>query len=142
LKCYVLDASVVCRFLLAEDLSDKAEEVLRDFLEGRLDLMAPKLVVYEVGNTLWRAVSQGLLHLEEALEKLSYLSGLGIASIELGDDEHAEALRLSVRKEATYYDSVYVVSAKTTSATLLTADDDLCEKARGEVLTTHLKDYR
>jgi hypothetical protein len=34
LKVYVLDASVAVRFLLAEDLSEKAELVLEDFLKG------------------------------------------------------------------------------------------------------------
>jgi len=29
--------------------------VLEDFLAGSLDLKAPKLVVYNVGNTLWKA---------------------------------------------------------------------------------------
>jgi len=31
---YVIDASVACRFLLIEDLSDKAKLVLESFLEG------------------------------------------------------------------------------------------------------------
>ena len=34
MKVYVLDASVAVRFLLAEDLSEKAELVLRGLFEG------------------------------------------------------------------------------------------------------------
>jgi len=59
LTVYVVDASVASRFLLIEDLSDKAELVLESFLGEALDLKAPGLVVYEVGKTLWKAVKQG-----------------------------------------------------------------------------------
>ena len=68
---YVIDASVASRFLLVEDLSDKAELVLEGFLKDAIDLVAPKLVVYEVGNTLWKAVKQGLIDLNEALHESS-----------------------------------------------------------------------
>jgi len=139
---YVIDASVASRFLLVEDLSDKAGLVLEGFLEGTFDLSAPKLVVYEVGNTLWKAVKQGLINLDEAVQKFSYFLGLRIGSIELDGEEHKEVLEWGVKNDATYYDSAYVRSSKRIGATLLTADDVLYEKAREEIPTLHLKDYQ
>jgi predicted nucleic acid-binding protein len=56
LKVYVLDASVATRFSLIEDLSEKAELVLEGFLKGKMDLLSPELLVYEVGNTLWESI--------------------------------------------------------------------------------------
>ena len=138
---YVVDASVACRFLLVEDLSDKAELVLESFIEGNCDLKAPKLMIYEVGNTLWKAVNQGLIELDEALEKLSHLVKLKIDSIELDEKMHRNVLAWSVKNNATYYDSAYVVSSKALGATLLTADDTLYKKASKEVPTLHLRDY-
>jgi len=138
---YVIDASVASRFLLFEDLSDKAGLVLEGFLEGAFDLKAPKLVVYEVGNTLWKAVKQGLIGLDEAVEKFSYFMGLRIGSIALDGEGHKEVLMWSVKNDATYYDSTYVLSSKMIGATLLTADDTLYKKASEEVPTSHLKDY-
>ena len=97
---YVIDASVACRFLLVEDLSDKAELVLESFLEGSCDLKAPKLIVYEVGNTLRKAVKQGLISPDEAVEKLSYLVKLKIDSIELDEKMHKSILVWSVKNDA------------------------------------------
>jgi predicted nucleic acid-binding protein len=142
LTVYVIDASVASRFLLVEDLSDKAKLVLESFLEGNLDLRAPKLVVYEVGNTLWKAVKQGFINLDEAKQKFSYFLELRINSIKLDGKEHKEVLEWSVKNNATYYDSTYVRSSKKIGATLLTADDTLYEKAHEEIPTLHLKDYQ
>jgi predicted nucleic acid-binding protein len=142
LTVYVIDASVASRFLLVEDLSDKAKLVLEDFLEGNLDLGAPKLVVYEVGNTLWKAVKQGFINLDEAKQKFSYFLELRINSIKLDGKEHKEVLEWSVKNNATYYDSTYVKFSKKIGATLLTADDTLYEKAHEEIPTLHLKDYQ
>ena len=41
MKTYVIDASVASRFLLTEDLSDKAELLLKGLLNETLDLKAP-----------------------------------------------------------------------------------------------------
>ncbi|MGB9659017.1 MAG: type II toxin-antitoxin system VapC family toxin [Nitrososphaerales archaeon] len=139
---YVVDASVASRFILVEDLSDKAKLVLEDFLEGKLDLKAPKLLVYEVGNTLWKAVKQGFINLDEALKNFSHFIKLRINSIELDGKELEDVLWWSVKNQTCYYDSVYVKSSKKIGAPLLTADDTLCEKARKEILTLHLKDYQ
>jgi len=139
---YVIDASVASRFLLFEDLSDKAGLVLEGFLEGTFDLAAPRLVVYEVGNTLWKAVKQGLINLDEAVEKFSYFMRLKIGSVELDGEAHEEVLKWSVKNDATYYDSAYVRSSKMIGASLLTADDVFYEKVHKEISTTHLKDYQ
>lgn len=139
---YVVDASVACRFLLVEDLSDKAEQILESFLKGSCDLKAPKLMVYEVGNALWKAVQHGLISPEDAAEKLSNLVKLKIDSIELDEKMHKNVLEWSVKNNATYYDGAYVISSKAFGATLLTADDDLYEKASQQAPTLHLKDYK
>ena len=138
---YVIDASVACRFLLIEDLSDKAKFVLKSFLEGKCDLKAPKLIVYEVGNTLWKAVNQGLIEAEEAREKISYLVKLKIDSIELDEKMHKNILAWSIKNNATYYDSSYIISSKVSGAPLLTADDALYKKVSREVPTLHLREW-
>ena len=142
MNVYVIDASVALRFLLVEDLSDMAELVLEDFLGETVDLKAPELAVYEVGNTLGRAVKQRLINLDEAAEKLSYYLRLRIGSVGLDEGEDKEALRWGAKNDATFYDSVYVEASKKIGATLVTADGVLYEKALGEVPVLHLKDYK
>lgn len=137
-----MDASVASRFLLVEDLSDKAELVLEDFLQGKLDLRSPELVVYEVGNTLWKSVKNGFISLDEAIEKFSLFLELRINPVNLSVEEHKEILEWSVKNNATYYDSAYVKACMKVGGTLLTADDILYKKSKEIVPTLHLKDYR
>lgn len=141
MRVYVLDASVAIRFLLIEDLSEKAERVLEDFLMGELDLLSPELIIYEVGNTLWKSVKKGFIGLDEALDKFSYFLELGVPSITFKDEDYRKVLELGVKNDMTYYDSIYVWSCLKVGGTLLTADDILYKKSRGIVLTMHLKDY-
>lgn len=140
MRTYVVDASVASRFLLVEALSDKAGSLLRGFLEGAIDLKAPELVKYEVGNTVWKAVKQRLIDARDAQEKFSYFLRLKLDRVQLDALESEEALAWGVRNETTYYDSVYVKASQKSGATLLTADDELYEKASKEVSTLHLRD--
>jgi predicted nucleic acid-binding protein len=142
LRPYVVDASVAARFLLFEELSDRAMLVLRVFLDGSSDLMAPRLLVYEVGNTLWKAVREGILGPDEAGEKFHHLLGLKLASVEFDLEEYGEILSWSVKNDATYYDGSYVIASKKLGATLITADDALYQRASKEISAIHLRDYQ
>lgn len=140
MKAFVIDASVACRFILSEDLSDKARLVLQGFLDGELELISPSLVNYEVGNALWKSIRQGVLGLPDAKLALSDFLRLGLAPFELEGKGHIDALTWGAEVDSTYYDSVYVSLSKSTGATLLTADDALYEKARGETQVVHLRE--
>ncbi len=141
MRVYVVDASVAARFLLVEELSEEAARVLEDFLSGSVDLRAPELIVYEVGNALWRAVRRGFVGGEEAAQKFLHFLRLRIAGVKLSEEDWVEILRWAAENDATYYDAAYVVASKAVGATLLTADGALYEKARGEVAALHLRDY-
>ena len=136
----MVDASVASRFLLTEDSSDKATSLLKAFANGDVDLEAPELVNYEVGNTLWKAVKRRLLTAAEASEKLSDFLRLRLSSIQLNEEESQDALIWGAKNDATYYDSVYVIASKKTGAALLTADSTLYEKASKEVTTLQLRE--
>jgi len=138
---YVIDASVAARFLLTEDLSDKAGLVLEDFMNGLIALAAPELMIYKTGNTLWKAFKQGLINMEKAKEKISQLLDLNIRFIELDGDDHESIMDWSTENSATYYDGAYVVASEKAGGALLTADDILYEKAGARITAVHLKDY-
>ena len=140
MKAFVIDASVACRFILPEDLSDKARLVLQGFLDGELELISPRLTSYEVGNALWKAIRQGMLELPDAELAFSDFLRLGLSPFELERKQHMDALEWGTKVGSTYYDSVYVSLSKSTGATLLTADDALYEKARGETQVVHLRE--
>lgn len=142
MKVYVVDASVAARFLLAEELSDKAERLLQRFHDDAVELKAPGLVTYEVGNTLWKAVKQRMINAHEASQKFSHFIKLKLGCIELDEQECLDALTWAVKNDTTYYDSVYVKASEKTGATLLTADDAFYERASKEVPTLHLRDLK
>ncbi|MGC8849318.1 MAG: type II toxin-antitoxin system VapC family toxin [Candidatus Bathyarchaeia archaeon] len=138
---YVIDASVAARFLLTEDLSDKAGLVLENFMNGLIDLAAPGLMIYETGNTLWKAFRQGLINLEEAKDKIAHLLDLKIPLVELNRDDHEKIMEWSAKNDATYYDGAYAVASWKTGGVLLTADDILHRKAGARIPAAHLRDY-
>ena len=129
MRVYVVDASVAARFLLSEELSEKAGWLLQKFHEDAIDLKAPGLVNYEVGNALWKAVKEKVIDTNEASRKFSQFIKLKLDCVELDGQESLGALTWAMKNEVTYYDSVYVKASEKTGATLLTADDTLYEKA-------------
>lgn len=138
---YILDASVAARFLLSESLSAEAAAVLRDYVEGRIELAAPTILAYEVGNALWKAVRIKSVELEAAEAKQRNLFGLDIPTVELDGGDHRDILDWAHTHDATYYDAAYVVAARKLEATLLTADNTLHRKSSEGQPTTHLKNY-
>jgi len=142
LRVYVVDASVAVRFLLFEELSEKAGVLLHQFHEDAVELKAPRLVNYEVGNALWKAVKQKVIDAHEASRKFSEFIKLKLDCVELDEQESLGALTWGMKNEVTYYDSVYVKSSEKLGATLLTADDAFYEKASKMVPTVHLRDLK
>jgi predicted nucleic acid-binding protein len=138
---YILDASVAARFLLSESLSAEAAAVLRDYVEGHVELAAPSILAYEVGNALWKAIRIKSVEPEAAAEKQRNLFDLDIPPVELDSGDHRDILEWAHTLGATYYDAAYVVAARKLEATLLTADDELHRKSSEWQPTRHLKDY-
>lgn len=62
--------------------------MLNSFMNGLIDLAAPELIIYEAGNTLWKAFKQGLIPIREAKENLSLFLDLKINSVKLSSDDH------------------------------------------------------
>ena len=138
---YVVDASVAARFLLVEELSDNAGQILKDFLDGVIDLRTPQLLVYEVGNALSMSVLNGFITVHEAGQKLHSLLKLKMNILSLDEKDHQAILAWSTENEVTYYDGAYVISSKKIGAPLITADDLLYEKAKRKIPVVHLREY-
>jgi len=136
-----VDASVATRFLLKEELSEKAEKVLRSFIEGEIDLAAPTLINYEVGNALRTAVSRGITKPAAATSSYQTFLKLKLGKLATSDSQHSETLEWSTRKGVSYYDSAYIISSKTTGFKLLTADAKQLEAAKGEIEAIHLREF-
>ncbi|MBL8226564.1 MAG: type II toxin-antitoxin system VapC family toxin [Chromatiales bacterium] len=115
----VVDASIAAKWVVAEAGSDAARRVL----EGPGPLIAPDLLVAEVGNVLWKKVTRRAItrrHAQEAIIWLPELFDRLFDSAALAP----RALELAVGHGATVYDSLYVALAEAAGreAVLVTAD--------------------
>lgn len=67
-------------------------------MNGKIDLAAPELLTYEVGNVLWKAFRHGILNLQEVKEKFSYFLKLQISFVKLDKVDFEKILVWSVEK--------------------------------------------
>jgi predicted nucleic acid-binding protein len=141
LRTFIVDASVATRFLLVEDLRKEALRVLRDFVEGEIDLTAPPVIDFEVGNALRTAVARNLVELDGVIDVYGYFLGFKLGRHGLDEGELVKALEWSTGRGVSFYDGVYIWASKVTGFPLLTADDEQFEAAVTEVRVTHLRDY-
>ncbi len=124
----VLDASVIVKWFIEEELSEKALEVRERILEGSYEVYEPELMFLEVLNALKRKNYENIREAAKAL----ILFGFKVIPITL--NLLLTAVKITKETNLTVYDSIYLAIAKETSSILITADDKLAKFA------THLKD--
>jgi predicted nucleic acid-binding protein len=133
----VVDASVVVRWIIVEDLYEQAVAVRDGFLGGDLEVAVPDLLPYEVLNALRYARTVPDPDLAAAA---AFLRQAGFDQRAL--HEHVEeTLQLARERDITIYDASYAGLAKHLGRTLLTADEELIDALGDSVVTMHLRDY-
>jgi predicted nucleic acid-binding protein len=117
----IIDASVAFKWLIDEPGSEAAVEWI-----GKTSLLAPKLVISDVGNALSKRVRRSEIEGARAGEMLSNL----ISILDYVDEApHMErALALSVALNHSVYDCVYLALAEALGEPLLTADQKFAAK--------------
>lgn len=125
-KSYVIDASVAVKWFTYEEGTDQARAILKKGQGGALALLAPDLLLYEVGNALAKGKGLAALTVREALALLQ--SDVALQSLD----------RLLIERTAsfveeyglTFYDAVYVALAEQYNAILVTANPKDHRKVR------------
>ena len=124
----VPDASVLLKWGFpgpSERDRDKAEEVLAAWLEGKADILLPRLWAFEMGNVL------ALKNPGHASEMMEVFLGYRFPEAETTPDLCREAFRLVQRCGVTFYDAAYHAVALRNGGTMLTADEAYYRKASG-----------
>ncbi|MEW6278802.1 MAG: type II toxin-antitoxin system VapC family toxin [Candidatus Eremiobacterota bacterium] len=122
MRLRVLDAGVAAKWVLQEPDSDRAAELLDAWRAGEVELIAPDLLLAEVGNVLYkRCHLMGQLEAEEAERGLQLVLQ---ARPELVSSEHLveSALELALRFGRSVYDCLYVALALRERCNVITAD--------------------
>jgi len=125
---YILDASVVVRYLLSssEEAAKRLPLLLRGVKDSKFKLYSSFLLSLEVCNSLRFSLAD-----KQKLETvLSKLFKLPIKYLKLTNAQLAEATSLSYDLGTTVYDTSYHVLAKAHNAIFLTCDEDYYKKAK------------
>jgi predicted nucleic acid-binding protein len=116
---FVLDASVILKWVLdAEDEPGHAAAglLLERWQQGELNLFAPPIWLYEVGNILC------LKRPADAFEALAALCDLGLGEVPLSRELIQRTVFLAQSHGLTFYDASYLAVAEERKAVLITAD--------------------
>ncbi|MBI2086174.1 type II toxin-antitoxin system VapC family toxin [Candidatus Daviesbacteria bacterium] len=138
-KKIVVDSSVIVKWLNATDEKDleKADKLLADALEGKIELLAPELAKYEVGNVLLLGKKLSPPDLRIPLHTL-FVSPVEFISEseELAKETYFLAFDLGI----TYYDASFLSLAKAYNAALVT-DNIKHQGKASSIKVISLKDY-
>lgn len=117
----VVDASVIVKWFVQEQFSDKIVDLMEKHSKGEVLLMAPELLFVEVLNALkYKKVSGNFL---AAANKTLWNAQFKIAP--LNESLLQKTLAISLKEGLTIYDSLYVAIAEVENCQMITADKEL-----------------
>jgi len=137
-KC-VIDASVAAKIFIAEEHSDKAMEIIEAHVRGYLLLSAPTLLLYELGNVFWKHPQIAAEKAYTFIKRFVDLQ-LNFVNIYSDNDLLRNVCHISKSRDVTFYDATYVAIAERDETKLITADEEILNKA--PEITLLLKEYK
>lgn len=130
---FVLDASIVLAWLLPDEHSELAEQLIGRLARERA--RAPSLLLLEVGNALLQAERRVRLGNALRAELLDAFTSLPILLEPASAEAMFRASELAARHTLTVYDGCYLELALTQKLPLASLDRDLVRAARDEGVT-------
>jgi predicted nucleic acid-binding protein len=115
----IVDASVILSAFFPDEDQAQAQTLIREHVMGRVELVAPTLLLYEVTNAVVQARRRGRISDEQAGNILTSFEGLGIA---LRPVTWQQILSLALRFDRSAYDAAYLALAEMTKQPLITGD--------------------
>jgi len=140
---YVVDASVAVKWHLEDErYTTQSLALLRGFVEGDFDLVAPDHIRYEVANAITVATRSTPARLTDEQGGAAIAEFLALPLATFGDDDLLTAAYPLVRRyNCAFYDAVYLALALRTDRPLVTADERFYRQASDAGLLTWIADY-
>ena len=129
----VVDASVVLKWYLRdEEFGERAREILRRYVKGTLELVAPTLLPYEVGNAL--LIAEKRSRIDRSVTKTAFDAFLEL-EIPLEDplSDPSEVFVFSRTYMRSIYDASYLALAGKRNVRLVTGDKRLFNAVKGKL---------
>ena len=121
----VLDSSIIVKWFLKELYSEEAIKVRNDYVQRKISIAVPSLLIYEVLNALRYS---GVYSEEELKEICLALNKYGFEIHDIEGDLKSKVVEIAYRHIITVYEASYVALAMKLKTVLYTADDELLEK--------------
>lgn len=122
----VLDTSVVAKWFIDEEGSNKAAKIREEFLNGIEQIVIRDLTLYELGNLLkFKGFSPS-----EIESALGSLFDLGVDIVAPTKDILGAAAKIAEKYDLTFYDASFAALAQELRFKLKTADKKILEKTK------------
>lgn len=116
----VVDTSVVVKYFLVEEDTDKATAILTAFVHQDMSLYMPDLLLAEFANVLWKRRTS--LTLENAASHIQDLIALDITVVSTKNIiQRAHTIACTTGR--TVYDALYIALAEQIGCDMVTADE-------------------
>ena len=128
----VVDASVILKWFLKEKGSTHAREYLARFRAGEDDLIAPDLLVSEVGNGLRSAAVSKRLDAGLAEGAFADFLAMDVSFVPMSRIG-SKAIGLALTHNTSFYDAAYVALALAEQLPVLAVDGPMSQRLSGTV---------
>ena len=139
MSTYVLDASIILKWVLPKNISPLQEQALsirEALVDGTIKIIVPSLWRYEVANTLGRLVPN------HAFDLLTLCSDIGIQEAEESSERDKIAFDLMNQWQVSFYDASFHALAIVNDIIFITADEKYKNKVKEQSDISILKDWQ
>ena len=121
----VIDASVVVKWFIEENNSDKARFLRDKFIDGKIELIVPSLLYFEVLNALKYSQLFDPSELNDAGESLE---NYGFKVITIKKEIRKHMIKVAADHEISIYDASYLGLSISLGKVFCTADEKIIKK--------------
>ena len=138
-QTYIIDTSVALQWYYQEEEKEveQAFRLREDYRQRTIDLYAPALLVYELGNVLRYKQELEESYIKDAIESIYEMRILKPAT----QESVKEAIRIALQYNASVYDAIYLAFAEEHHSWFITADRQFYLKVKQIPLVTFIAEY-